>query len=58
VTGQGNARDLVALRTALETLPALQTALSSTQAAALNTVKQHLDPSPDVAATVAGCHCR
>jgi DNA mismatch repair protein MutS len=46
VTGQGNARDLVALRTALETLPALQTALSSTQSAALNTVKQHLDPSP------------
>ncbi|HEX8236342.1 MAG TPA: DNA mismatch repair protein MutS [Abditibacteriaceae bacterium] len=46
VTGQGNARDMVALRTALETLPALQTALASTQSAALNTVKQHLNPSP------------
>lgn len=47
VTGQGNARDLVALRTALQTLPALGQALQSTTSHALDTVKQHLNPAPD-----------
>jgi DNA mismatch repair protein MutS len=47
VTGQGNARDLVALRTALQTLPALQGALQHVQATALETVKRHLNPAPE-----------
>jgi len=48
VTGQGNARDLVALRTALQTLPALRLALQNCDAAALKTVFQHLDPAPQL----------
>ncbi len=49
VAGQGNARDLVALRSALQTLPALQTALSSTRCRAVETVKTHLNPVPELA---------
>ncbi len=48
VAGQGNARDLVALRNALQTLPALQTALSSTRSRAIETVKTHLNPAPEL----------
>ena len=48
VAGQGNARDLVALRNALQTLPALQTALSSTRSRAIDTVKTHLNPAPEL----------
>ncbi|HVF85273.1 MAG TPA: DNA mismatch repair protein MutS, partial [Abditibacteriaceae bacterium] len=48
VAGQGNARDLVGLRNALQTLPALQTALSSTRSRAIDTVKTHLNPAPDL----------
>ena len=48
VTGQGNARDLVALRSALQTLPALQDSLASTRAAALVAVQKHLNPSPQL----------
>ena len=48
VTGQGNARDLVALRNALQTLPALQTALTSTRSRAIETVKSHLQPAPEL----------
>lgn len=50
VTGQGNARDLVALRTALQTLPALQQALRGTSAQALGTVAEHLQPAPQLLA--------
>ena len=48
VTGQGNARDLVALRNALQTLPALQDSLASTRAAALIAVQKHLHPAPQL----------
>ena len=48
VTGQGNARDLVALRSALQTLPALQDSLTSTRAAALVAVQKHLHPAPQL----------
>lgn len=46
VTGQGNARDLVALRTALQTLPAIRLALEPTQVKALVNIREHLDPAP------------
>jgi DNA mismatch repair protein MutS len=49
VAGQGNARDLVALRTALQTLPALSLSLQSTGSRALVNVREHLDPAPDLA---------
>ncbi len=48
VTGQGNARDLAALRAALQTLPALSTALQNTHAPALETVRRHLEPAPQL----------
>jgi len=48
VTGQGNARDLVALRTALQTLPAILNALGPAAAAALANVREHLDPAPEL----------
>jgi DNA mismatch repair protein MutS len=48
VTGQGNARDLVALRNALQTLPALDSALQNVQSAALANVREHLNPTPEL----------
>ncbi len=48
VTGAGNARDLVALRTALQTLPALRQSLESAGSRALVNVREHLDPAPDL----------
>ncbi len=48
VTGAGNARDLVALRTALQTLPALRQSLESAGSRALVNVRDHLDPAPDL----------
>ncbi len=48
VTGQGNARDLVALRNALQTLPALRLALEPSQARALRTVYDYLNPTPQL----------
>lgn len=48
VTGQGNARDLVALRNALQTLPALDMALQSAQSAAVINVREHLNPTPEL----------
>jgi DNA mismatch repair protein MutS len=48
VTGQGNARDLVALRNSLQTLPALEMALASTQASAIGKVRAHLNPAPEL----------
>ena len=48
VSGMGNARDLVALKGALQTLPALKLALQNVQAGALRNVDQHLDPAPDL----------
>lgn len=48
VTGQGNARDLVALRNALQTLPALDLALQNVKAAALTNVREHLNPTPEL----------
>ncbi|MDF2440051.1 MAG: mismatch repair protein MutS, partial [Abditibacteriota bacterium] len=48
VAGQGNARDLVALRTALQTLPAIRSALEPCVSRALVNVREHLDPVPDL----------
>lgn len=48
VTGQGNARDLVSLRNSLQTLPALDLALQSTQASAIGKVRTHLNPAPEL----------
>jgi DNA mismatch repair protein MutS len=48
VTGQGNARDLVALRNSLQTLPALEMALSSTHSPAIEKVRAHLNPAPEL----------
>ena len=48
VTGQGNARDLVALRNALQTLPALDSALQNVKSAALANVREHLNPTPEL----------
>jgi len=48
VTGQGNARDLVALRTALQTLPAILLALESSTARALTKMRDHLNPTPEL----------
>ena len=48
VTGQGNARDLVALRNALQTMPNLDLALQNVSAAALTNVREHLNPTPEL----------
>ena len=48
VSGTGNARDLVSLRDALQTLPALKVALTEAKAGALTNVDKHLDPAPDL----------
>ena len=48
VSGTGNARDLVSLKDALQTLPALKVALTEARAGALKNVDQHLDPAPDL----------
>ena len=48
VTGQGNARDLVALRNALQTLPAVDMALQNVQAPSLQNVREHLYPAPQL----------
>ncbi len=48
VAGTGNARDLVALQGALQTLPALQIALQESTAPALTHVSGHLSPAPDL----------
>jgi DNA mismatch repair protein MutS len=48
VTGQGNARDLVGLRNALQTLPALENALSSCTAPSITKVREHLNPAPQL----------
>jgi DNA mismatch repair protein MutS len=48
VTGQGNARDLVALRNALQTLPALESALSECVASSIDKVRAHLNPAPEL----------
>ena len=48
VSGTGNARDLVSLKDALQTLPALKVALTEAKAGALVNVDQHLDPAPDL----------
>jgi DNA mismatch repair protein MutS len=48
VTGQGNARDLVALRNALQTLPALEAALSTCAAPSIAKVREHLNPAPQL----------
>ncbi|HEX8465969.1 MAG TPA: DNA mismatch repair protein MutS, partial [Abditibacterium sp.] len=48
VAGNGNARDLVALQGALQTLPALQTALQEAKAPALTHVSGHLNPAPEL----------
>ncbi len=48
VSGTGNARDLVALKSALQTLPALQLALNESKSAALGHVQKHLNPAPDL----------
>lgn len=46
VAGSANARDLVALRNSLQTLPALELALKESQASALSNVREHLEPAP------------
>ena len=48
VSGTGNARDLVSLQGALQTLPALQLALETSSAPALTHVSGHLSPAPDL----------
>ncbi|PQV62878.1 DNA mismatch repair protein MutS [Abditibacterium utsteinense] len=48
VSGTGNARDLVSLQGALQTLPALQLALEKSSAPALTHVSGHLSPAPDL----------
>lgn len=48
VTGQGNARDLVALRTALQTLPAIRLALEPCAAPAITKMRDLLDPAPQL----------
>jgi len=48
VTGQGNARDLVALRNSLQTLPALDATLQHINAAAIAKVRNHLNPAPEL----------
>jgi DNA mismatch repair protein MutS len=48
VTGQGNARDLVAQRNALQTLPALESTLSACTASSINKVREHLRPAPQL----------
>ena len=48
VTGQGNARDLVALRSSLQTLPALDATLQNIKAAAIAKVRDHLNPAPEL----------
>lgn len=48
VTGAGNARDLVALRNALQTMPAVDTALQTVTSAALLNVREHLNPTPEL----------
>ena len=48
VSGMGNARDLVALKGALQILPALRVALTEARAGALVNVDGHLDPAPDL----------
>ncbi len=48
VAGQANARDLVSLRTALQTLPAMRAALEICAGKALVNVREHLDPAPDL----------
>jgi DNA mismatch repair protein MutS len=48
VAGTGNARDLVALRNALQTLPAIQVALQDLKAGGLQNVREHLNPTPEL----------
>ena len=48
VAGTGNARDLVALRNALQTLPSIGIALQDAHSASLENVKKHLAPSPEL----------
>jgi DNA mismatch repair protein MutS len=48
VSGTGNARDLVSLRSALQTLPAIGLALQDTHSASLDNVKKHLHPAPEL----------
>jgi DNA mismatch repair protein MutS len=48
VAGQGNARDLVALRTALQTLPAIRVALEPCVSRAVVNVREHLEPAPEL----------
>ena len=48
VAGTANARDLVALKGALQTLPSIGLALGDTHSAALDNVKKHLNPAPDL----------
>ncbi|BCM90746.1 DNA mismatch repair protein MutS [Abditibacteriota bacterium] len=48
VAGTGNARDLVALRNALQTLPSIGLALQDAHSGSLENVKKHLNPSPDL----------
>jgi DNA mismatch repair protein MutS len=48
VAGTGNARDLVSLKGALQTLPSLQVALQEVKSPALENVVKHLDPAPDL----------
>ncbi len=48
VAGTGNARDLVALRNALQTLPAIGLALQDAHSASLENIKKHLNPAPDL----------
>lgn len=48
VTRQGNARDLVALRSSLQTLPALQAALQNTNVPAVEKIKKFLNPAPEL----------
>ncbi len=53
VSGTGNARDLVALRNALQTLPAIGLALGDAGSASLDNVKRHLNPTPDLLSLLA-----
>ncbi len=48
VAGTGNARDLIALKNALQTLPSIGLALQDARSASLENVKKHLNPTPDL----------
>ena len=54
VAGTGNARDLIALKNALQTLPSIGLALQDARSASLENVKKHLNPTPELLELLAG----